>query len=129
MARTVDLTAALLEIEGEPIEVNLLGRVWVFAPELPAAAVLRIKAAAADPEYEASDEDDLEFLRSMMTPPTQVDELLQAGITTSGLALLIRVVMGVYAGSTPEQVLLAIKAERDTENGEPSANPKDSQTL
>lgn len=128
MKSSADLDAFLTEMQGEPVEITVQGRRWLFAAEIPAIVLLRIKAAAADPDYVGSDNEDIEMLRAMMTPPTQVEELLATGITSTGLELLIRVVMGVYAGSTPEETLAAIKAEKTDQvvaAGVEDVNPKD----
>lgn len=128
MKSSADLDAFLTEIQGEPVEITVQGRRWLFAAEIPAIVLLRLKAAAADPDYVGSDNEDIELLRAMMTPPTQVEDLLATGITSSGLELLIRVVMGVYAGSSPEDTLSAIRAERETAAdtaGVDSGDPKD----
>lgn len=114
------LDAFITEVQGDPIEVELYGRTWTFLPEIPSLAILIVKAAAEGKEYDALADDDIGLLRVMMTPQTQVEELLALGATPSALAILVQVIMGVYAGRTVEETLAEI---RETENKTETETP------
>ncbi len=120
---TIDFDAAMSELFGEPIHVTMFGQTWTFANEIPASAILKLKAAASGEGD--TDLDDIQLLRAMMTPPTQVDELLAAGISLTGLEMLIRVVIGLQKGIPAETTFTEIRSERAAmADGGPEANPK-----
>lgn len=111
---TVDLDAFLDEILGKGKSFTLYGKVWKLRAEVPAAVMLSLRS-----EEETTDEQELELFRQLLDPPEQMDELLNMGLGALAFSVVVRIALGVYAGQTPDDVLLAIRAERAAEQADP----------
>ena len=111
---TVDLDSFLEEILGKGKSFTLYGKVWKLRAEVPAAVMLTLRS-----EEETTDEQELELFRQLLDPPDQMDELLAMGLGALAFSVVVRIALGVYSGQTPDEVLLAIRAERAAEQADP----------
>ena len=109
---TADLDALLSETLGHGPSFKLYGRTWHFKPEVPSLLMLRIRRAAANPDEQLTDEQELELLGALLDPPSQADELVAAGLGSTAHATIIRIAIGVYSGQSPAETLEQMRAER-----------------
>lgn len=113
--KAIDLDAFLNETVGEGITIRLYGKEWKLKAEIPALFMLRLRSTMQeDEDHELSFEEELDLLRALMDPPSQVDELLAAGLSQSAFGAIIRVALASYTGTDPNLVLHV----DDTESGE-----------
>ena len=124
---TVDLDAFLNEALGQGTVIRLYNRDWKLKAEIPALLMLRLRSELSSDEAELTFEQELDLLRALMDPPSQVDELLAAGLGQSAFALLIQVALATYSGADPAAVIETMRAEQAARNalanGTPTVNP------
>ena len=107
---TIDLDSFLDEVLGKGKSFTLYGKTWKLRAEVPAAVMLTLRS-----EAETTDEQEFELFRQLLDPPEQMDELLKMGLGAMAFSVVVRIALGVYSGQTPDEVLVAIKAEREAE--------------
>lgn len=120
-AETINLDRFLDEALGRAPQVTLFGKTWTLRPEMPALAMLQLRAIA---EGETGDdtgtfENEINLLRTLLAPATQVDQLLEAGAGPTALTVLLRVAIGHYTGQTADEVLDTLRAEQAEGDGSP----------
>lgn len=118
-----DLDAFLMESMGVKQTFILFGREWTLRPELSLATRLQIEAAQAD-DYSENTSNELDILRSMMDPPSQVDELMEMGLGLRGFTLLLKIGLLVGSGMTVENALDVVREEE--QGGAVDEGPKES---
>ena len=119
-ADTIDLDRFLDETLGRAPQVTLFGKTWKLRPEMPALAMLQLRAVADGQVDESGTfETEIGLLRTLLAPASQVDELLEAGAGPTALTVLLRVAIGHYTGQTAGEVLDTLRAEQSGETATP----------
>lgn len=99
----------LAEQLGEAETFSFAGETWTLHSEVPAGAVLKLKALSVK---EMGVDTLLEILGAFLNPPSQGERVIDSGWGQTTIRALLRVVMGVYAGQTIEEVVEELRAEQ-----------------
>lgn len=111
----VDVDPFLAEVGAESKAFSMYGKTWTLAPEMPALAMLKWQAAEA--QGDAGLGVQVDTLRVILQPASQVDELLEEGAGALALAAILSVALAVYSGEDPAKALAELK--KDDEEDDP----------
>lgn len=133
MSSTVDLDAFLTEVIGEGQVIRLYGRDWRLKSEVPALLMLRLQRELDSDDDTLEEEKQLALLRAMFDPPSQVDEMVDAGLGWSALIVVTQVAIGVLSGRSADDILADLRKVKAAEAasgeaGGPTEAPTSSRT-
>lgn len=110
----VDIDPFLAEAGAEAKAFSMYGKTWTLAPEMPALAMLRWQTAEA--KGDAGLGIQVDTLRVILQPASQVDEILEEGVGALGLAAILTVALAVYSGEDPAKALADLKADDEADD-------------
>jgi hypothetical protein len=111
--KTVQLDAFLAEILGEGIVINMYGHDWTLQPEIPALFMLRLQQEMSNELEQIPFDREMDLLRSLLKPPSQVEEMLNLGLSPTAFTILLRVALAAYSGQDPNETIATLRQEQE----------------